>query len=589
VAFLSSQKWYCGSTKYTAVAQWAASTAYAAGNLVRQLATPTVGSERVFVCIIAGTSGGSEPTWTVTQGAKNTDNTVTWQEVTVKAGVNGDLTNTSNWNTVKNTAVSLGVIIQRISGGSLQICTTAGTAGNGAEPSFSDTAGVTTADNTVTWTSLGAPSSYAAYAAPWANLAPAKVSTVFISNGDTVYISNNHAWSQSTSISYTAISGTAALPINYICVSDAAAPPTSTATTASFSTTGSTSISWTGGNEYVYGINFNAGSGASGGSINILEGSSGTNGNALVFDTCTFLLNSTNTGSTMALGAPSGTDNTSPLYVNCTYNFGSTSQSISQGFQAGYVIRGGAVATSGSVPTTLFKMSTTSGRQSYIYIDGLDASAITGTLFNTANFGGGLLQVTNSKFGSGITYAAGGFPASQGQLVVHNSDSTATNYNYYVQSYAGTVQQSTTIYNNAGASDGTTNISWKYVSTASATFTQPFTNDAIVQWNNLTGSSKTATVELTCATTLNNNDIWLELEYPGSASSPLSSFVSTKMALFGTPTALTTSTATWTGALANKYKLQVTFTPQLKGVIKARIYVAKSSTTVYVDPLVTVA
>src|SRR4051794_5753330 len=133
MAFLTAQRWFCDSSKYTNVAQWATGTAYAAGALVRQLAAPAVGSERVFVCVVAGTSHATtEPTWTITQGAKTTDNTVTWQEVTGKAGVNGDLSETTTWTTVKNTAVSLGVVIQRVSGGSLQICTTAGTASNGA-------------------------------------------------------------------------------------------------------------------------------------------------------------------------------------------------------------------------------------------------------------------------------------------------------------------------------------------------------------------------------------------------------------------------------------------------------------------------
>ncbi len=78
---------YCGSTKWTAVAAWAATTAYTAGNLVRQLATPTVGFERVFLCISPGTSGGSEPLWSTpatapAYGSAWNDGTVQWVEVT---------------------------------------------------------------------------------------------------------------------------------------------------------------------------------------------------------------------------------------------------------------------------------------------------------------------------------------------------------------------------------------------------------------------------------------------------------------------------------------------------------------------------
>lgn len=73
---------FVGSTKWTAVTAWAASTAYVVGDLRRQLATPTVGNERVFRCTTAGTSGGAEPTWTITSGGTTADNTAAWTEVT---------------------------------------------------------------------------------------------------------------------------------------------------------------------------------------------------------------------------------------------------------------------------------------------------------------------------------------------------------------------------------------------------------------------------------------------------------------------------------------------------------------------------
>ncbi len=81
----------------------------------------------------------------------------------------------------------------------------------------------------------------------------------------------------------------------------------------------------------------------------------------------------------------------------------------------------------------------------------------------------------------------------------------------------------------------------------------------------------------------------MELEYPGNASFPLGSIVSSRIAdLATTATAVTTSAAAWGGSPANTQKMQVTFTPQMVGPIKARIYVAKKSITVYVDPVITV-
>jgi hypothetical protein len=50
-------------------------------------------------------------------------------------------------------------------------------------------------------------------------------------------------------------------------------------------------------------------------------------------------------------------------------------------------------------------------------------------------------------------------------------------------------------------------------------------------------------------------------------------------------TALTTSSAAWTGTVANKYKISVTITPQEKGLIY--IYLKSTNTSgviLYIDP-----
>lgn len=57
--------------------QWAASTAYAVGDVVR----PTAGNAHLYMCIVAGTSAGSQPTWPTTSRQTVTDNTVTWAEI----------------------------------------------------------------------------------------------------------------------------------------------------------------------------------------------------------------------------------------------------------------------------------------------------------------------------------------------------------------------------------------------------------------------------------------------------------------------------------------------------------------------------
>src|SRR5580765_6309928 len=110
--------WYCNSVGYAAVTMRPQNTAVAAGVVRRQFTAPAVGSERCFVCIVAGTTANvTDATWVLTRGAKTTDGSVTWQECTGASAVNGDATNTATWATAKATGTpTLGAIIKRNNG-----------------------------------------------------------------------------------------------------------------------------------------------------------------------------------------------------------------------------------------------------------------------------------------------------------------------------------------------------------------------------------------------------------------------------------------------------------------------------------------
>lgn len=56
---------------------WAASTAYAVGDVVK----PLVSNGHLYRCVVAGTSGGSAPSWSTVHGQTTTDNTATWVEI----------------------------------------------------------------------------------------------------------------------------------------------------------------------------------------------------------------------------------------------------------------------------------------------------------------------------------------------------------------------------------------------------------------------------------------------------------------------------------------------------------------------------
>jgi hypothetical protein len=577
--------WYIkdnGTVGWSGVTKWAANHTYAAGSFVRQLAAPAAGNERCFVCTVGGQSGGSESGWTLTRGGSTIDNAVTWRECTGLPGPNGDSTNTVAW--AASVARSLGDVIKNVSGGAdtYFICTTAGTSKSGAEPTWNKTAGQTTADGTATWTSIGAISGFStAFAYPHARLGNA-IATNWGADGDTFYLSNNHAETQSTSMTL-AMRGSGSSPSNYICVTDTAAPPTAAATTATIKTTGNSPINI--GNYqgvlYMYGIGFTSGSGASGAAHLIIAPIVG------FFESCGF-----NQGSTNADQMYLGDGNLKTYKVvaqNCTFTFGNTTQSLIP--YVGFVdIIGGSIALTGSAPTPLLSMPST-------YIGGVltvrdcDLSAITGTLmeFHT---GGITIYIENCKLGAGVTLVDTSNLVDQSGCLahIHNADSGSKNYRFYTANYSGTSQQDTTTVRTGGATDGTTAISWNLTPSANVSFGLPFQSEEIMQWNDTTGSSKTATVEIAGANTLTNADIWMEIEYPGNASYPLGSTANSRASsILATPTNVTSSSASWGGSPAHTQKLQVTFTPQMKGPIKARIYVAKPSITVYVDPLITVA
>ncbi len=574
--------WYCGSTKWTAVTVWPSNTAVSAGSLIRQNAAPTVGNERVFVCIIAGTTTNvTEPTWTITKGGKTTDNTATWQECTGKAGVNGDLTNTVNWTAIKNTNPGLGFVIQRNSGGSLQICTTAGTTGNGAEPSFSNTAGVTTADNGATWTSLGAPSNFAAFAAPWARLNLGMASGNFTTLGDTIFVSNNHAETQASTITYnnlTAAGSTTITPV--YCVSDAVAPPTTLATTGTVTTTGANALT-VGGNIYVNGLNFSSGTGASSANLIITDA---FNSNPSVFENCGITLGTSAAGSLINLNNSSGSGNQGLYYFdNCTFAFGATGQTFKIAGRTR--IRNPTFAQTGSVPTTAFTLESDGS----VKIEDSNLSKITGTLFGSAAQAGVWdVWVANCQLGAGVTVVSGAPTNYAGPRIrLHNSDSSNTNYRYYYSAPGAVVKQETTIVRTGGSTDGTTPVSWNITTDATPTLGMPFISEDLAQWNNTSGSALTAIVYLTTNTQLFNNTCWLEIEYPSSSSFPLGSTISTRMTPLGSPAQLTTDTSTWGGgALTFTYKISSTFTPLSVGPIKFRLYVAALNSTIYFDPYI---
>mgnify|MGYP000844010872 FL=1 len=404
--------------------------------------------------------------------------------------------------------------------------------------------------------------------------------------GDNIYLSQAHAESTASAISI-ALAGTMANPVKIICGNDGAEPPTAVAVNASITSTGS-SIALV-GSYYAYGVTFNAGSS--------LSVSAQTASNSVSIEGCA--METTNPGSSGTFNFGSLNNVTQKTVLkNCTYRFGHVNN---LGFTCYGVVefKGGSISSGSATPTPGLFAGSTERTGSRILIDGLDMTNLASTVnIFRAFISPGLFQIRNSKLPASWSGSlCNATPLATGQrFEMHNCDSGDTNYRLWVQEYSGSIKTETTLVRTGGASDGTTGYSLVMATTANANASvAPLVSPEVSIWNDTTGGSKTVTVEILhdSATNLTDGEIWLEAQYLGTSGVPLGSFISdAKADILATAADQSASSETWTTtgmSNPNTQKLSVTFTPQEKGYIQAKVYLAKASKTVYVDPKLTVA
>jgi hypothetical protein len=513
-------------------------------------------------------------------------------ECTGASAVNGDLTNTVNWTAAKAIgAPTLGAIIQRNSGASYQICTTAGTMG-AAEPAFSNTAGVTTSESggTAVWTSLGAVGNFTGGQAPHARLLNAATTNWFAA-GNSIYVGDNHAESQTTAMLINpAIGQTTTSKI--VCHNHSGSyPPTGAdlATSATISTTAAANITFNPGSGaiYIYGLSFISGVGQSGAANVVLTPA----GAFHTYERCTFKLATTGVASQIVLNAlNAGT----VVWNNCQVSFAAAQQYIDIG-DTGFTWQNTApVLVSGStVPTNLLGNSVAS-RLSNVILEALDLSQISTSILSVAATNAtGNFVVKDCKLNASMTFPT---PINSGQTIQSvRSDSGATGYKSARYVIEGTETTETSITRAGGASDPTGQAqSRKIVTTANSQWLRPFKAEPYAIWNPTTGANVTVTVygTINAGALPNNDDIWLEVEYLGSSSFPVGTIVATTKAnLLAANAAVASDGSTWngggSGAGWSPFKLVATLSspqPGMVGYLHARVRAAKPSTTYYLDP-----
>lgn len=410
--------------------------------------------------------------------------------------------------------------------------------------------------------------------------------------GDTIYVSDNHAETQSASMTLTS-PGTLANPCRVLGADDAAEPPTALATTPTISTTSTGNMTFSGAC-YYYGITFSCSDNFGDMSFN----SNDANG-LTILDTCELKLNNTNSLSDIFVGSSSGGSTSIRVeWFNTNVRFGGSSQGIDLR-SCSWLWKGGTVL--GTAPTTLIDVDTNSplNLAPKGHILGVDLSPLgSNNIVNVARGAKLELLIEQCKLGSGAVPVTGSWIRDAGYVLLVNCDSADTNYRFYKSTYRGEIFHETTIVRTGGASDGTTGFSRKMVSSANTKFFRPLTfgdpEDPLCVWNETVGSSVTVTVEVvTDNVTLTDADVWIEVEYLGTSGFPLALFASDRAAdILATPANQTTSSETWTTTGLTtpvKQKLSVSFTPQEKGWIQVRVMLAKASTTMYFCPKVDVS
>lgn len=455
----------------------------------------------------------------------------------------------------------------------------------GTEPTWVITKAGTTTDGGVTWTECSGNSAQQQVGGvtnTWtAPLARVETGASFMAAGDRLFVSSDHTQTRAAFFSITSPGSTCAfVSVNRTTgnVPPLAADITNGA--AVILTNSGVSLTISGGGDWA-GFSFTVGAGTdSGSNVSVAAGA-----NVFFrFRNCSFIVGST---ATCAIILASATTLGRILYDNLTLTFaGTLSSVVISGGRT--VIRGGSVT--GSAPGVLLSASGSASVDIYGFDFSLLGSGKT-LLASGATFDE--LTLVDCKLGAGAAIV-GAMSASSDQYRINviNCDSGATGYRNEWHRTAGDITTETTITRTGGSTDGVQKVSHKLTSNVNATILCPLEEPDIYIWNTATGVSKTATIELISSASLNNNDIWLELDYLGSASSPLASIgLSDPATALTAASAVTTSTANWDSSPATpvKQKLQVTFTPQMVGLIRAKVRLGKVSTTVYVDPLITVS
>jgi hypothetical protein len=393
--------------------------------------------------------------------------------------------------------------------------------------------------------------------------------------GDVFWVADDHAETQASAMTITA-PGTATSPTRIYCArrTGGSTPPVSAdlRTTATITTTGISTIVLAGQASICYGVIFSCATGGT--QANFTIGTTG--GIYWSFVSCSLRVASTNNNTRFIINAV--------RLDNTTFGVAAIAQGIQLGSAGRFIWKNTASCIAGAtIPTTIFPAVA----QGIVLCEGVDFSQLTsGKSILTQTAVQATCTFKNCKLSTTGSLIAGTGGHMGAVVDFINCDSGSLNYRNERYHFATAQTTETTIVLTGGATDGTTPVSWKVVTSADTEKDAPFEVMPITIWNDTSGSSKTVTIQGIWGggSVPNNDDIWMDVAYLNSSSFPTVAFGTCGRAdPLAAGSGLTAGTGTWGGS-TTKFALAVTFTPQMKGPVTCYIKCALASSTFYLDP-----
>lgn len=425
----------------------------------------------------------------------------------------------------------------------------------------------------------------------WANAYTTLAFALTTSNtaGNNFWVADDHAEATGAAVTLTS-PGTSAAPIKIVCVNHLGSTPpvaadlcaTPTAVVGPGAVGSNLSLV---GHAYHYGITYSSGTGSNNNNVLINT----TNGGYQYFDNC--LIKKAGTlVSTGAIGIGGSQFDSNVVFNNTPWHLGNGLDTVSK--RAGRLTwQNTANAIQG---TTLLGalFGTNNHAAGPVRIIGVDLSMVPSLQLATASPSDFYFE--DSKLPSDIGPITAPTSLGGAETYLIRSGSSAVNYTHYKAAFSGTLASNTSVVRTGGATNGTTPMSWKIDTTAGAGWVSPFSSLPMAVWNDTVGSNVTVEVYGTWGegAVPKNDDIWLEVRYLGSASSPMATFVATtKASLLAADADVTSDASSWSGG-TTPFKLSATLSapqPAQAGDIYVTVKAAKPSTTFYIDPVVRVA